>query len=103
MYELIAPFKILGATTTAAVSTSSATSSIGKTSNSAGSVRIVNIGNQTIFVELGAAGVTASTTTSAPILANTEKTFYVKVDVTHIAYIAASAGSNIYFTFGESA
>jgi len=65
------------------------------------SVRIANIGTQTIFVAFGISTTTASVTGSMPILPNTVETFFMRNENTHIAVIASSTGSTMYVTTGE--
>ena len=65
------------------------------------SVRVVNLGTATVFLEFveSAAG-TASATTGVPVLPNTVEVFTFSNDKTGIDVIGA-AGSTVYFTFGE--
>jgi len=67
------------------------------------SMRIANIGTQTIFVNFGTSAVAAVLATSMPILPNTVETFCLQNEVTYVAAIAASTGSTMYITTGESA
>ena len=63
-----------------------------------GSVRIANIGSQTVFLAFGTS--TASLTTSMPILAGTVEMFSLGGGITTLSVIAAAAGSIIYATVG---
>ena len=63
-----------------------------------GSMRISNIGTQTIFWAYGT--VTANVSTSTPMLANSVETFSLPGGVGAISVIAAAAGSVIYVTVG---
>lgn len=63
-----------------------------------GSMRVVNIGTQTIYLAYGS--VTASVATSMPILANTVETFSLPGAVNTLSVIAAATGSTIYVTTG---
>lgn len=66
------------------------------------SVRVVNSGTDTAFLEFGKdAGVVANVASSMPVLAGTVETFLLPNDITHIA--VAGATGTIYFTTGESA
>lgn len=104
MYQMIAPFKVLGSTNTLSVTTSSATTAIPRTTNpSAGSIRIVNSGANILFFSLGDAGVSTSVATGTAMLPNTVESFYLGTDKTHIAIIGSVAGNSVYITFGESA
>lgn len=68
------------------------------------SVRIVNIGNQTVFVRfVTASGGSAVTSSSMPVLAGTVETFFASNEVTAVSAVASASGSTIYITQGESA
>ena len=62
------------------------------------SLVFTNIGTQTVFWAWGA--VTASVTTSMPLLANTSQPFAVPYGITAISIIAPSTGSTLYATLG---
>lgn len=67
-------------------------------------VRIMNLGTQTIFVRLvSASGGAATVASSMPVLANTVETFFAANDVLTVSAIAAAAGSTMYVTVGDSA
>lgn len=97
-------FKPYGANVTvnAAVTTSSAALAFGS-GGSIGtkSVRIANVGSNTIFITFGTGSATAATTTSLPMLGNTVEVFTVNADNTHVAHISGAAGNTIYVTVGE--
>lgn len=59
-------------------------------------VRIANIGNQTVFIDLNG----AATTSSMPILANSVEVFDFGIG-TDVSAIAAAAGSTLYITVGR--
>lgn len=63
------------------------------------SVRLANIGTQTVFVALGT--VTSSVTTSMPVLANSVEVFTLPGGVTTLSVIAAATGSTLYATIGD--
>ena len=63
------------------------------------SVRLANIGTQTVFVALGT--VTSSVTRSMPVLANSVEVFTLPGGVTTLSVIAASTGSTLYATIGD--
>lgn len=63
-------------------------------------VRLANVGTQTIFVNFGIAGVTATTTAGFPMIANSVGCFSIPVTATHIAAIASAVGSTLYATVG---
>lgn len=66
------------------------------------SVRIVNAGTQNIFVKFGTANTVAAVAADdMPMLANTCEVFLLPNNITHIAAIAAGAGSTMYVTVGE--
>ncbi len=56
-------------------------------------------GSQTIFLSYGS--VTASLTTSMPILAGTQTTLAIPPGVAQISVIAAGVGSTLYATIGN--
>lgn len=65
-----------------------------------GTVRIANVGTQTIFITFGGSTITTATTTGMPIVANTA----VNLDMgtaTHVAAIAGATGSTLYATSGQ--
>jgi hypothetical protein len=62
------------------------------------SIVFTNVGTQTVFWAWGT--VTASVTTSMPIIANTAQTIAVPYGVTTISVIAGSTGSTLYLTLG---
>lgn len=62
-------------------------------------VRLVNVGSQTVFWAYG--GATAAVATSTPILPNTVEAFSLPGGVTAIGVIAAATGSTLYATIGE--
>ena len=64
-------------------------------------LRIANIGTQTIFIAFGVSTSTATVSTSMPVLPNTVETFFMRNENTHLAVIAGSTGSTIYVTIGE--
>lgn len=63
------------------------------------SVRLANIGTQTVFVALDT--VASSVTTSMPILANSVEVFTLPAGITTLSVIAAGAGSTLYATIGD--
>lgn len=69
------------------------------TGSDGGTMRIANIGTQTVFIALGT--VTSSVTTSMPMLANTVETFSLPGAVTTLSVIAAATGSTLYVTVGQ--
>ena len=63
------------------------------------SVRLANIGTQTVFVALDT--VTSSVTTSMPVLANSVEVFTLPGGITTLSVIAAATGSTLYATIGD--
>jgi hypothetical protein len=63
------------------------------------SMRLANIGTQTVFVALGT--VTSSVTTSMPILANSVEVFTLPASITTLSVIADGTGSTLYATIGD--
>lgn len=101
----VRPFGQVGNTVNAAVTTAG-TSRVAVTRPGVGTqtVRIVNSGANTIFVQFGKdATVTASAATGMPMLPNTVETFLLPNDITHIAAASAATGNTMYVTTGESA
>ena len=91
------PFGKAASTQNIAVSGTSQSVTIAAASGPAGTVRLTNIGTQTVFVSFGAAAVAA---TSMPILADTTEIFSVPLGATTVHAIAASTGSTLYVTEG---
>lgn len=100
MSDYVRPFEFKGNTVNLAVtgSTQQLTFPAGVGTRS---IRVVNVGSQTIFINKGDSTVTASTSTSLPILANTVESFLIHPEDTTLAAIAAGAGSTLYITIGE--
>jgi len=65
------------------------------------SLRLANIGTQTVFIDFGTTSGTASLTTSIPLIANTSEVFTIDNNITYVNVIAASTGSTMYATYGE--
>lgn len=104
MHRYIRPFQPKGVTVNLAVTGSSQPIQITRSGVGTQSVRIHNIGNQTVFLNFGIDNtVTVTATNGFPILANTYETFTFEHDFNYIAAIAATTGSTIYITTGESA
>lgn len=102
--QSIRPFGWTGVTVNTAVTGTSANVAVTRPGIGTQTVRIVNVGTNTIFIEMGtSSGITATTTTSMPMLANTVETFLLPNNITHIAAISSGAGSTMYVTTGESA
>ena len=66
-------------------------------------IRLVNIGSQTVFFSLTDAAGTAAVASSTPLLPNSVETFLLRKENTYINAIAAGTGSTLYWTLGESA
>ena len=99
----IRPFMVKSNTTNIAVTGTTASTAILRPTVGIQSVRLLNNGSQTVFVEFGTSGVTAALATSMPLLPYTVETFALDNSTTHIAAIAALSGSTLYITTGESA
>lgn len=94
-------FAPIAATKTLAITgTSAAIATTGN--NLSGQYRIANVGTQTVFIVVGAAGTTPTATVAAgiPLLANTVEVFTFPPTVV-VAGIAAAAGSTLYITPGQ--
>lgn len=86
-------------TTNAAVTASSAQLTLPTPmANGPQTIMLTNIGTQTVFWAFGS--VTASLTTSMPLLAGTTQSFTLPDGVTQISVIAANTGSILYATLG---
>ena len=103
MLMYIRPFEKMSNTANLAVTGTSASVAVPSAGVGHGSVRIVNAGTNTIFVEFGNSAVTATTTTSMPILPNTAETFVFRNENTHVAAIASTTGNTLYVTYGSGA
>lgn len=62
-----------------------------------GTIRIANVGNQTVFIHFGD---TATVANGIPLLANSAEVF-AKGAVNSLSAIAAGTGSTIYVTTGD--
>lgn len=103
MLDSTRPFDIQGLTDNIAVTASSqALLLTALPTNKDRSIRLVNSGTQVVFFVLSHVSPTA-TTAMTPLLANTAETFLLKKDVQFVGVIAASTGSTLYATVGESA
>ncbi len=66
------------------------------------SLRVVNAGTDTTFIEFaGAAGATAAVTTSMPMLPNTVEVFTLANDIITLRVIGTAGGNTLYITYGE--
>ena len=65
------------------------------------SVRILNTGTQTVFINFSNGAGTASTATDMPVLPGTVEIFWLPKPITNVNAIAAGVGSTIYCTVGE--
>lgn len=97
------PFEPIGGAATTqnvAVTTASQSITINAAAARDGTVRLANIGSQTVFVSFGAAAVVA---TSTPLLLNSAEAFSVPLGVTAVHVIASATGSTLYVTEGTGA
>lgn len=95
------PFQPAGgatSTTNAAVTASSAQFTLPPIGSDGGSLLLTVVGTQTVFVAYG--NVTASVTTSMPLIANSAQTISIPPGITQLSVIAAGTGSTIYATGG---
>ncbi len=99
----IRPFMPKGNTVNLSVTGSSQRVAVTRSGMGIQSIRVTNIGTQTIFLNIGNSTVTSATTTGFPVLANTVETFMLDKESTHVAAIAGAVGSTLYVTTGESA
>jgi hypothetical protein len=103
MHVYVRPFQVKGATVNVAVTAASQALAITRPGVGTQSVRIANIGTQTIFIVFGISTATATVAAGMPMLANTAETFTIENEVTTVAVIAGNTGSTMYVTTGESA
>lgn len=99
----IRPFMVKGNTVNTSVGLTSAAVAVTRPSVGIQSIRVVNSGSNIIYINIGTSAVTATTTTSMPILAYSVETFMLPNDATHVACISASTGNTMFVTTGESA
>lgn len=99
----IRPFGPVGNTVNLAVTGTTDRVAVTRSGIGTQSIRVLNIGTQTVFINIGSSTVTAALATSMPVFPGTVETFLLKNDQTHVAAIASAAGSTIYITTGESA
>jgi hypothetical protein len=96
------PFQPIAATQNAAVTSTPATITLTHAgADVSGTVRIANIGTQTVFIRLD--GTAADVTTAIPLLANTVEVFSLLTGATTIKHVAAASGSTLYVTPGVGA
>lgn len=96
----MSPFSPVGGTVNVAVTATSQALALTSLGTMSGSVRISNIGTQTVFIAFGSSAVTTLVTTGLPILPNTVEVFALG-GVTHVAVIATAVGSTLYATSGQ--
>ncbi|CAB4155560.1 hypothetical protein UFOVP671_14 [uncultured Caudovirales phage] len=100
--NLIAAFQPRGgvsSTTTIAVTGSSQQLTLPSIGPDGSCLLLTNSGTQVVFVSYGS--VTASITTSLPILANTQLMISLPPGITQISCIAATVGSTLYASVGD--
>lgn len=97
------PFDANTATQNVAVTASNQSTAITATGQGTRSIRLANVGTQTVFVTITDAAATASVSTSIPVVANSVEVFLLRKENAYINVIAASTGSTLYWTVGESA
>jgi hypothetical protein len=91
-------FKPVAATQNTAVGATASTVSLNYTAGTV-SIRLCNIGTQTVFVSFD--GTTATLTTSVPIPAGQTEVFTLPTGTLSISVIAGATGSILYTTVGE--
>ena len=95
------PFNRVGPTQNITVTATSAGISLGGNAAYAETLRFVNVGTQTVFVEFSSDGVTPTATLAAsiPILPNTSL-IVTNPRTSNVAAIAGATGSTLYVTPG---
>lgn len=94
-----APFGVAGTTQNLAVTASNQYLAL-TGGGDASSLRIVNIGTQTVFLLFGTGTVAATVANAVPLLAGVIEVFAIGPSVTSLAMIAATTGSTVYVTPG---
>lgn len=90
---------INGATQNVAVAATATNTALNASHLSATGIRLVNIGSQTVFIELGQNGsVTAATVTASMPIPAGNSIIVGASRLTNISTIAAAAGSTLYAT-----
>lgn len=96
------PFQPAGgvsSTTNIAVTASSQQLTLPSIGADGGSLVLTNIGTQTVFIAYGS--VTASVSTSMPLLPNSSQVISIPGGVSQLSVIAAATGSTLYATAGQ--
>lgn len=95
---ILAPFMpAYTAGTTVAPTTATASSAIGRGSQS---LCFTNLGSVTCYVRVGLSTVTAALT-DYPVLPNTQVTIQKGLELTHVAYITGSGTGSLHIIPGE--
>lgn len=103
-YVYVRAFQPASPTVNVAVTAASANVLITRPNMGTQTVRLHNSGTNTVFVEFGkTSAVTASLTTSIPLLPNSVETFTIMNDQGYVAAIAGGSGNTLYITTGDSA
>lgn len=84
-----------------AVTAASQLLAIPNTAQGTRSIRVLNSGSQTIFLDFVTTSGTAALATSMPMIGNSAEVFTFANDISHVAVIAAATGSTMYITPGE--
>lgn len=92
-------FTPTGSTVNAAVTGTTGALALTAPQGGASTVRLTNIGTQTVFVTFGGASAAGVLATSMPLLANTSEVFALG-SATHVGHIAVTTGSTLYATTG---
>jgi len=106
MMTLIRPFGPTPGSSTAniAVTASNQTISVPISGIGFQSIRAVNLGTRTIFIEFGkdnSTTPTAATSTSIPMLPNSAEVFILPPDCSTLAVISDGTGNTLYLTVGQ--
>ena len=105
MMQYIRPFSHVSPTLSIAVPATAVSLVPTRANFGTQTLRIANVGDDVIFVELGE-GTTApavTATTGVPILPNTTMFLLLRREVNFISAIGLAGGSTMYVTTGESA
>lgn len=99
----IRPFDVQAATQNIAVTGSNQSTAITGAGVGTRTLRIANVGSQVVFFSITDNAATAAVASSTPILPNSVETFLIRKDNGYLNCIAATTGSTLYWTLGESA
>lgn len=93
-------FQSGGPNTTVNLAVTASSGNVAAKNGSTSSLRIVNSGANTVFIEISTAAQTASLTTSMPMLPNSVEVFNAPWEAV-VSAIAGATGNTLYITPGD--